>query len=282
MEAGGGCGYRPGMSPSVSTLHEFIAAIDAFPGGHALAVDWSPGARRAAQRSLDRHGLCLLGEVHGVAENPLIVERLVGELGIAVVALEWPRGLERAVDDPGWLGVAPPTLDRRLDAATERQLAAGIAWCGDGRVTAGHFAVLRRIPACVVAVDEPLGPATAGERDAAMAGAVERLLGSAGQRVLFVAGNGHTCLREHGHYRPAGMHLARARPALCTVDVHYGGGRFWNCGSRACPSVPPPPGPYLHLAEAREAVVLDAAAALPPGGQAPLGPRAPGRRPSSV
>ncbi len=110
-------------------------------------MKWSAGARQSAQRSLSRHGLCLVGEVHGVAENPLVIERLVDELGVEVVALEWPRGLERAVKDLGLLASSPPELRWRIKTADEMARASEVAFAGDGRVTAGHFAVLRRIQA---------------------------------------------------------------------------------------------------------------------------------------
>lgn len=244
------------MSPCVATLEEFAAAVESFPAAGALEVGWSPGARQLAVRSLRRHRLCLVGEVHGVAENPLLVERLVAELGVDIVALEWPRGLELAVDDLSRLRAGPPEPGRPLHETSSDELAAGVAWSGDGRVTAGHFAVLRRTPARAVAVDEPVALAAAGARDTAMAANVEELLASARHGVLFVAGNLHTRLHTHAHYTPAGAHLAQGRPDLCALDVHYARGRFWNCGPRTFPPAAPPRVPHLHLARATEAVVL--------------------------
>jgi hypothetical protein len=93
-------------------------------------------------------------------------------------------------------------------------------------------------------------------RDDAMAGNVERLLRSGAGRVLFIAGNLHTRLTSHGHHRPAGAHLARDRRGLCTVDIHYPKGHFWNCGPRTFPPAEPPRRPHVVLEEATEAVVL--------------------------
>jgi hypothetical protein len=38
-------------------------------------------------------GFLLLGEVHGVRENPLIIAALLREFGLTSLALEWPEGL---------------------------------------------------------------------------------------------------------------------------------------------------------------------------------------------
>ena len=197
-----------------------------------------------------------MGEVHGVAENPLIIADVVAELDIKVVALEWPRGLELALHDLARLAALPPKTGRDIGRYSLSELAAEAAWFGDGRVTAGHFAVLPRLAVEVVAVDEPLISPSRDARDRAMAANIEHVLRSGDRRVLFVAGNLHTRLRPHEHYRPAGSHLARHRPDLSTIDIHYAQGHFWNCGSCTFPISEPPDRPHLTLEEATEAVVL--------------------------
>ena len=57
-------------------LDTFVAAAEAFPA--CVEIAWSDGAIALADASLDVHGLLLLGEFHGVAENPLIVEAVAG------------------------------------------------------------------------------------------------------------------------------------------------------------------------------------------------------------
>ena len=81
-----------------------------------------PRARAAARQSLDSSGLLLLGEIHGVRENPLLIQALMKAFGLTSLALEWPEDLTPIIraflaggtlaDDP-WL------------------------WGGDGRITAG-------------------------------------------------------------------------------------------------------------------------------------------------
>jgi len=86
-----------------------------------------PAAAAAAQQSLDDSGLLLLGEMHGARENPLLARALMQAFGITRLASEW---------------------DEDLAPVTEAFLATGtladhwLLWPGDGRITAGHLAVL--------------------------------------------------------------------------------------------------------------------------------------------
>jgi hypothetical protein len=208
--------------PAVA-LETFLSAAAMFPTGVELA--WSEGSIVSAEASLREHGLLLLGECHGVAENPLIVEALIGALGIDTVAFEWPAGDERALlENP-------------------------VASAGDGRVTAGHIALLRSVGCRVSGVDRAFGEC----RDESMAAAIARLRG----RVLFVAGNVHTRLTPFRGAPTAGSLLAATRPALSTLDIHYRRGHFWNFGPRRFSEPEPaPPGPHLTVGVATEATVL--------------------------
>ena len=51
-----------------------------------------PRALAAARQSLDSSGL-LLGEIHGVRENPLLIRALIKVFGLTSLALEWPEDL---------------------------------------------------------------------------------------------------------------------------------------------------------------------------------------------
>jgi hypothetical protein len=112
-----------------------------------------PAALAAARRSLNDSGLLLLGEVHGVRENPL----------------DW-------------------------------------SW---------------------------------SRRDEAMAGRI--LAGSpAGTRTLAVAGNAHTPTRRTDLGIPLGACLARQRPGVREIQIHYGSGHYYNMQPRRSwlPSAP--------------------------------------------
>ena len=49
-----------------------------------------PAALAAARQSLDSSGLLLLGEVHGVRENPVLIRAFMQALELTSLALEWP------------------------------------------------------------------------------------------------------------------------------------------------------------------------------------------------
>ena len=84
-------------------------------------------ALAAARQSLDSSGLLLLGEVHGVREDPLLIRALMQALELASVALEWPGDFTSVIG----AFLAGGTLDDHW-----------LLWGGDGRITAGHLAVL--------------------------------------------------------------------------------------------------------------------------------------------
>ena len=78
--------------PALASLAQFRQAVADFPV-EELEVAVEPAARAAAERSLAESGFLLLGEVHGVRENPLIIAALLREFGLTSLALEWPEGL---------------------------------------------------------------------------------------------------------------------------------------------------------------------------------------------
>jgi hypothetical protein len=89
-----------------------------------VALD--PDALAAARETLRATGLLVVGEPHGVLQTPAVVYALICALGIRAVAFEWSH---EELDDLDRLWTLPATAE---------------AFCGDGRVTAGHFALLER------------------------------------------------------------------------------------------------------------------------------------------
>jgi hypothetical protein len=81
-------GGRRGM-PTVTALEALEHAAAGFEVNDLEPVV-EPSARIAAQRSPDQSGLLLLGEVHGVRENPLIIRALMQVFGLGALAPEWP------------------------------------------------------------------------------------------------------------------------------------------------------------------------------------------------
>lgn len=202
--------------PAVATLDAFErAAADAAGDAVDLRLDADAGA--AAQHALAASGLLLLGETHGVRENPLLARALMAALGVPALALEWHEEMAPTVRS---VATGGPVLDHPF------------LWFGDGRVTAHHVAVLRELGP---GTDVVLFDGTHDSRpdwsrhDLAMA---ERLLAAAPGPCLVVAGSLHTRTRRIRQGVPMGAHLARRRPGVLEIRIAYGGGSFYNVRPR--------------------------------------------------
>jgi hypothetical protein len=198
---------------SLDALHRAVAEF-ALPD---LDLVIEPPARAAARRSLDSSGLLLLGEVHGVRENPLLIRALMQAFGLTSLALEWPEDLA-------------PMIRAYLAGGT---LADNWwLWGGDGRITAGHLAVLAERAAAgpleLILFDGVIGADWSWSQcDAAMA---RRVLAASpqGARTLAVAGNAHTPTSAIELGIPMGAGLAEHRPGIREIRISYGGGSFYN------------------------------------------------------
>jgi erythromycin esterase-like protein len=210
--------------PSVSTFDEFRRAVDEFViDDLALRID--ADAMAAARASLETTGLLLLGEVHGVHQNPLIIRALMLALGLSAVALEWPTELA-------------PTVER---FATDGLLCDHpLLWLADGRVTAGHLSALRERAAAgpltmilVAAMVQPEQLEGVGQewswsdRDAAMASRLLSTPTPAGG-MLVVAGNAHTRTDDTSLGTPLGACLAKQRPGVRAISIDYLSGSYFN------------------------------------------------------
>ena len=176
-----------------------------------------PAAAVAAQQSLDDAGLLLLGEMHGARENPLLARALMQAFGITRLALEWDEDLA-------------PVIEAFL--ATRTLADHWLLWSGDGRITAGHLAVLAGRAATgpleVILFDGAIGTEQDwSDRDEAMA---RRLLAAAPAqaRTLAVAGNAHTPTSPIELGIPMGAWLRRQRPGVREIRINYGSGRYYN------------------------------------------------------
>jgi hypothetical protein len=206
--------------PAISSLEAFRrAAADFAVTDLGLAIEGS--ALAAAQRPLDESGLLLLGEVHGVRENPLVIRALLRAFGLTSLALEWSPDLAPVAR--AFLAGAP-LADHPL------------LWSGDGRITAGHLAVLRERaaagPLSLTLFDSAIGVGWSwSQRDAAMA---RRILAAraAEAGVLVVAGNAHTPTTRTRPGVPLGACLAGQRPGVREIRISYRSGRYHNIQPR--------------------------------------------------
>jgi hypothetical protein len=202
--------------PCVASLDAFHRAVAEFVVSDLdLAIE--PPALTAARRSLDSSGLLLLGEVHGVRENPLLIRALMQAFGVTSLALEWPEDLAPMI---------------RAYLASGRLADHWSLWGGDGRITAGHLAVLAERTAAgsleLILFDGTIGADWSwSQRDAAM---TRRILAASphSARTLVVAGSAHTPTSPIELGIPMGAGLAEQRPGIREIRISYGGGRFYN------------------------------------------------------
>jgi hypothetical protein len=222
----------------------FAGAVEAFAVEELpVEVDAVAGARLRAKVAAG--GPILVGERHGIEQNPLVAYTLVRRLGVRVLALEWSCELEPVVGR--FLGGGGLDVEAIADSH-------------DGRITAGHFAVFRALRSeglldRVLLFDLATWPRTWSERDRGMADRV--LAETVDVPALVMAGSLHTRLRRHRHGEPMGAHLARARPGTVEVRVRYPAGGPLSWRRDAC--VLRPAGAWLEL------TVPDARPAITPG-----------------
>jgi hypothetical protein len=190
-----------------SDLHRMIDSFDA----EELDLQIEPEALAQARRSLEESGLLLLGEIHGIRQNPLVIRALMRALGLGRLALEWPVEL-----------TAPLNAFLTNGTLADRPL----WWIGDGRISAGHLAVLAAPGRPAVTLFDAMSYVGLGRsgRDAAMA---ERILAIPGP-VLVAAGNAQTSPTKTELGTPMGAHLAAARTGVRAVQIRYGTGVFYN------------------------------------------------------
>jgi hypothetical protein len=234
--------------PSVASLDAFHRAITEFV---VLDLDLviEPRALAAARRSLDCSGLLLLGEVHGVRENPLLIRVLMKAFGLTSLALEWPEDLTPMIR----AFLASGTLADHL-----------WLWGGDGRITAGHLAVLADRAAAgpldLILFDGVIGADWSwSQRDEAMA---RRILATSppSARTLVVVGYAHTPIRPTELGVPMGARVAEQRPGIRDVRISYGGGSFYNGEPRQFARRTGPQG-KIRLHQHQGELVLDLPAA---------------------
>lgn len=120
----------------ISSASRFAAAVAEHP-----FTDYEFEAETLARvgSSLAATGLLIVGEPHGVRETPSVLYALASALGTRAVAFEWSH---EEMDAPVQEFLRSGSFDFEalwsLPAASE-------FFCGDGRITAGHFALLQRL-----------------------------------------------------------------------------------------------------------------------------------------
>lgn len=175
--------------------------------------------------SINKTKLFILGEMHGVKENVDVIYTLFKKFGFRQLALEW---------EPALMDVAEKFIesgDIDFDAIEDSP---------DGRVTAGHFALLKKLK------DEGLlekfvcfdgtGEADWDARDESMA---KNILGSlSDSATLVVAGNLHAKVEpltfddESDEHHPMGERVKMHIPDVPSGKIEYLSGQYHNFGTQ--------------------------------------------------
>lgn len=210
---------------------EFGEAVQRSPINE-LPMDFDEVVVAQAKQQLDSTGIFLLGEVHGVKENADIIYTLMKQLGCRGLALEWFEGLS-------------PTIEHFLQTG-ELEIIEPLASSSEGNITAGHFALLRKLKSegmleKLILFDPILSP-NANEsgqgaelRDEGMAANLMHHLDRS-IPTLIVAGNVHTNINQTGEdgnikaRDPMGFHLRKNNPSINTGMINYQSGNYFNIG----------------------------------------------------
>lgn len=240
----------------VSSSSEFAEAVARHPFAE-FAFERAALAHAAA--SLNAVGLLILGEPHGVRETPSALYALATALGTRAVAFEWSH---EEMEEPVQAFLRGGSFD--FDALWTLPASAEF-FCGDGRITAGHFALLERLRRehrldQVIVFDrldrEPLEDwqAQVLVREPEMA---ERLLGEWDRRLpLLVLTGAFHAQREAAEGLPMAGHIAHSLPEVAPAMLEYESGHCWSRGEVHNVSGPMPAAPIrFRLGHATPAIV---------------------------
>lgn len=203
----------------------FLEAISS----HAIKeipTEFDENATQLLSQSVRNTKLFILGEMHGVRENPDIIYTLFRRFGFRDLALEWSPELRETAERYVETG--------ELDFETIKD-------SPDGTVTAGHFALLKKLRGegmlnRLICFDGgATGPAW-NDRDEAMARNI--LAEHSDMPMLVVAGNLHahteplTFDDESDVHHPMGESIKSALPEVSSGRIEYTSGQFHNFETR--------------------------------------------------
>lgn len=203
------------------------AFIEAIKGAQVLEIttDFDESAAKTLESELAGTKLFLLGETHGVRENPDIIYTLFKKFGFRNLALEWEPSLKEKTER--FLNGETFDFDSVKDSP-------------DGRIIAGHFALLKKLKEeglleKFVCFDQGGGESW-DKRDENMARNIIENLTEA--LTLVVAGNLHTKTEpiifedEEAERHPMGERVKKEIPTAPSGRIEYLTGEFHNYGTR--------------------------------------------------
>jgi len=199
--------------------------IEAIQSTHVveLDADFNEADTQSIVADIKASNLFLLGEMHGVRENIDVIYTFFKKFGFRKLALEWtPSQRETLVQ---FIKTGVIDFESIKDSP-------------DGRITAGHFALIRQLHQeglldDVICFDQ-IGEQDWNHRDAMMAESILKQV--AKTPTLVVAGNLHTSVNplhlddEEDELHPMGELVRKALPTVPTGSIKYLAGEFYNLG----------------------------------------------------
>lgn len=206
-------------------LH-FLEAVDNFVV-EEIEAEFNKDDLHSFSEQLRKGKLFILGEMHGVLENPNVIYTLIKKFGFKNLGLEWSELFKDLVQDFLKDGV----LDFEV-----------INKSCDGRITAGHFALLKKLHSENLIdkstfFDETTWSGSWDLRDAKMAQNI--LLELSNIPMIAVAGKLHTGLKaiqleedstDENH--PMGEQIRKQIPDVVSGRIEYMSGQYHNIGTQ--------------------------------------------------
>jgi len=225
-------GEKPKQERSIEKdKQSFIEAISAIPI-EEIPTEFDESTCQNLATDLEKARLLILGEMHGVKENADIIYTLFKRFGFRHLALEWEPELKEVVEKFLMSG----ELD--FDAIKDSP---------DGRITAGHFALIKKLKnegllEHVTCFDEGSGGGDWNKRDETMAKNI--LANLSNLPTLVVAGNLHVKIEpiafddEPGEHHPMGENVKKEISDVPTGEIEYLTGEFHNYGAKKFGELP--------------------------------------------
>ncbi|MEI6238271.1 MAG: hypothetical protein WCP15_01905 [bacterium] len=178
------------------------------------------------KESIESNTLFILGEVHGVKENVNIIYTLFKKFGFRQLALEWKPALKDVIDK----FIETGEIDFNV-----------INKASDGRITAGHFALIKKMKTEGILENIICFTGDPGQRDwnkddEIMANNILSSLSSS--PMLAVAGRLHTKTEtitsddDTDEKHPMAQNVKKKIPNVSTGEIKYLGGHYHNIGTK--------------------------------------------------
>lgn len=215
----------PGERDLAHDKHSFLEAVSSGTV-RELPISFDHNAVQELAARIQHNKVFLLGETHGVKQNVDVIYTLFKRFGFRQLALEWNSSLT-------------PVAETYLE--TGNLDFAAIQESPDGRITAGHFALLKKLMSegaleKLICFDGDAGWDGWSARDATMARNILSNLSDA--PTLVVAGNLHTKTEpvtfadEPTPQHPMGERLKQELPSLASGRIVYRSGQYHNFGTK--------------------------------------------------